>query len=147
MALMSPISWSLGVIVYDNDKKSLSVEFNYEAAPRDTFADKLLLSGVESGNRFYVALAVSLGAWLETNDSKALLRAAEKGDTAIVRKLLKSGALAEGVNGEFYKDGQNNYLHDTPLRLAVRGGHRETAELLLQHGARKSGLNWSAEQD
>jgi hypothetical protein len=69
-----------------------------------------------------------LNDWLEpTEDEKALIEAAEKGDLDAVTMLVKE----RGV----HPDCQEPKEGITPLMAAVRGNNTAVAEFLLQHGA------------
>ena len=146
---LRPVSWSLGVPLFDNGKHGtppLSSDFNQKAR-KPPMADRLLVSAVESGSRLRVAFALTMGANIETQHSKPLLTAAARGDVPVIKALLKAHALVEGQKGEFYRQNQYNAIYDTPLRLAIQGGHQDAVKVLLEHGACTKGRFWSAEND
>ena len=62
---------------------------------------------------------------LEVDGGIALIRAAEEGDKAVVRRILKKGVSIDGQNGEGV----------TPLIAAASGGHEDVVRLLLKKGA------------
>ena len=74
-----------------------------------------------------VTVIMPLIAWAQDAQdlNRALLRAAEAGDTEVVASLLAKGA---GINTKSSVD-------DTPLSLAAFRGHRATVEALLANGA------------
>lgn len=88
-----------------------------------------LQDAIESGNEAVVELLVSVAEadpdWAEgcMYGERVLHEAAEKGDVAIVRRILRSGAIdidAQNENGR------------TPLMIAAERGHGDVVEMLLR---------------
>lgn len=97
-----------------------------------------LVAAIRAGRLSGVVIAIEDGGDIEEADIHGhrglpLRTACFEGNMAIIRELLRCGA---DVNA-MASDGPG-----APLRLALRGGHREVAALLLQQGAEvPPGLN------
>lgn len=96
-----------------------------------SFGPSRLVGAIRAGQLGGVIAALDDGAEIEEADFHGfaglpLRTACFEGDPAIVRALLERGADIDGIAG----DGPA-----APLRLALRGGHRDIAALLLGRGA------------
>ena len=91
--------------------------------------DEDLLTAVVNGDVPGLAAAISQGADIEArgdHEATALMLAAERGHTAVMRSLLEAGADANAAR----PDGV------TPLMHAAAGGHAAAVQLLLEASAR-----------
>src|ERR1043166_6385364 len=71
-----------------------------------------------------------------TKAKEDLCNACANGDVNVVEDLLKQKSLSTANKNCQVDVNDRDYLHRTPLQLAVLGGHTETVKILLQHDAR-----------